>query len=309
MLGEVNTPRSTEYLERALHDLTPAEADVLLCVEMMCQTVLADSRVVAYGAEKFCQMYRFAAVTKRKQYADTVRRLADVYIAHGVDEHYATPRVVLDSLVRDYMHYMGEKGKTGRDITPEATLLHMHIRIGAPDEPAPRHREVAEFYAARAGRSVDDVIPDDAAETDAWASATLFKIAQSVVLCERVFSVLYAATAEYLGNYCRHEVAGTDLNVDVWLAEYSGVMWKFPPRAENGEWFVSVSDAIYDGMDAVVDSVPPIEAYPVGVRDRGWYIGWQDYAPDALMYKHAVDHLVVRAGQMIEQLRADDVLI
>lgn len=309
MHNEVATPRSTEYLERALHDLTPAEADVLLCVEMMCQTVLEDSRLVAYGAEKFCQMYRFAAIAKRAQYADTVRRLADVYIAHGVDEHYATPRVVLDSLVRDYMHYMGEKGKTGRDIFPEAVLLHMHIRVGAPDPPSPRHREVAQFYAARADRRMDDVLPDDAAESDAWASATLKTISQCVVLCERVFSVLYAATAEYLGNYCRDEAAGTDIVVDVWLAEYSGVLWKFPPRAENGEWFVSVSDAVYDGMDAVVDSDPPIEAYPVGVRDRVWYIGWQDYAPDALMYKHAVGHLVVRAGQMIEQLYRDDVLI
>ena len=309
MHDEGVTPRSIAYLERALAGLTPAEADVLLCVEMMCQTVLADSRLVAYGAKKFCQMYRFAAIAKRKQYADTVRRLADVYVAHGVDERYVTPRVVLDSLVCDYMHYMGDKGKTGRDITPEATLLHMHIRIGAPDEPAPRHRAVAEFYAARAGRSVDDVLPADAAETDAWASATLKTIAQCVVLCERVFSVLYAATAEYLGNYCRDEAAGTDINVDVWLAGYSGVLWQFPPRAENGDWFVSVSDALYDGMDAVADTDPPLESYPDWSRNRGWYNGWQDYAPDALMYKAAVDHLVVRAGQMIEQLYKGDVLI
>lgn len=308
MHNEGAAPRSTEYLERALHDLTPAEADVLLCVEMMCQSVLADSRLVAYGAEKFCQMYRFAAIAKRKQYADTVRRLADVYIAHGVDEHYVTPRVVLDSLVRDYMHYMGVKGKTGRDITPEAVLLHMHIRIG-PDTPEVASTQVAQFYAARAGRSVDDVLPDNAAETDAWASATLFKIAQCVVLCERVFSVLYAATAEYLCNYCRDEAAGTDIVVDVWLTEYSGVMWQFPPRAENGEWFVSVSDALYDGMDAIADTDPPFEAYPDWSRNRGWYRGWQDFAPDALMYKDAVDHLVVRAGQMIEQLYRDDVLI
>ena len=308
MHNEGAAPRSTEYLERALHDLTPAEADVLLCVEMMCQSVLADSRLVAYGAEKFCQMYRFTAIAKRKQYADTVRRLADVYIAHGVDEHYVTPRVVLDSLVRDYMHHMGEMGKTGRDILPEAVLLHMHLRTGT-NTPEAESTEVAQFYAARAGRSVDDVLPDDAAESDAWASSTLKTISQCVVKCERVFSVLYAATAEYLGNDSRHEVSGTDINVDVWLAEYSGVLWKFPPRAENGDWFVSVTDALYDGMDAVADTDPPIEAYPDSIHDRGWYRGWHDYALDALTHKDAVDHLVVRAGQMIEQLQKDGVLI
>lgn len=308
MHNEGATPRSTEYLERALHDLTPDEADVLLCVEMMCQAVLTDSRLVAYGAEKFCQMYRFAAVVKRVQYADTVRRLADVYIAHGVDEHYVTPRVVLDSLVSDYMHHMGEMGKTGRDILPEAVLLHMHLRTDT-NTPEAESTEVAQFYAARAGRSVDDVLPDDAAESDAWASSTLKTISQCVVKCERVFSVLYAATAEYLGNYCRHEVAGTDINVDVWLAEYSGVMWKFPPRAENGDWFVSVSDALNDGLGIVSDWTLPYEVQPDRGRDRGWYRGWHDYALDALTHKDAVDHLVVRAGQMVEQLYRDDVLI
>lgn len=307
MLGDVNTPRSTAYLKRALADLTPAQADVLLCVEMMCQNVLADSRIVAYGAEKFCQMYRFAAIAKREQYADTVRRLADAYVAHGVDERYATPRVVLDSLVRDYTDYMGDKGVS--DVCSENILLHIHLRTGTPDTLGPRHRAVAEFYAARAGRAVDDVIPDDAAESEAWTSATLKTIAKPVVLCERVFSVLYAATAEYLGNYCRNDVAGKDLNADMWLAEYSGVVWKFPPRAENGEWFVSVSDAVYAGLDAVADTVPPIETYPIGIRIRGWYIGWQDYAPDALTHKVAVDHLVVRAGQMIVQLQSGGVRV
>lgn len=105
MHNEGAHPRSTAYLERALSDLTQAEADVLLCVEMMCQTELANSASWGTPRRRFCQMYRFAAIARRKQYADTVRRLADAYIAHGVDEHYATPRVVLDSLVSDFMDY------------------------------------------------------------------------------------------------------------------------------------------------------------------------------------------------------------
>lgn len=183
------------------------------------------------------------------------------------------------------------------------------MRIGVPAEQPRRHSEVAEFYAARAGRDVDDVMPDDAAKSDAWTAATLSTIAQRVVLCERVFSVLYAAAAEYLGNYCRNEMAGTDINVDMWLAEYSGIVWEFPTRTKDGEWFVSVTEVVHDGIDAVVDTLPPIEAYPIKVHDRGWYTGNKGFTPDALMYKDAVDHLVVRAGEMIGQLHNDGVLI
>lgn len=308
MHNEGTVSRSTAHLEHALSDLTPEEADVLLCVEMMCQSVLADSRIVAHGGEKFCQVYRFAAVAKRTQYADTVRRLADEYIARGVDEHHVTPRVVLDSLVSDYVHYMSDRGVFDDGNRTESTLLHIHLRSGVV-APEPGYGHVAEFYAARAGRSVDDVLPADAAESDAWSSSTLFDVARPVVECERVFSALYAATAEYLGNYCRVEVTGTDLNVDVWLAEHAGVMWKFPPRAENGDWFVSVSDALFDGMGTVSNWTLPYEAYPDSIRDRGWYRGRQDYATDALTYKDAVDHLVVRASQMIAQLQRDGVRV
>lgn len=308
MHDEGAAPKSIAYLKRALSDLTPAEADVLLCVEMMCQAVLADSRIVAHGAEKFCQLYRFAAIAKRTQYADAVRRLAGEYIARGVDERYATPRVVLDSLVSDYAHCMSNRGVFGSGNRTESTLLHMHIRTAAAT-PEPWNTEVARFYAARAGRSVDDVLPADAAELDAWASSSLFEIARPVVECEGMFSVLYAATAEYLANCCRNEMEGKDIDVDVWLAEHGGHAWRFPPRAENGDWFVSVSDALNNGLGIVSDWTLPYEAQPDRGRDRGWYRGRQDFAPDALMYQDAVDHLVVRAGQMIAQLQRDGVRV
>lgn len=306
MHDEGAAPKSIAYLKRALSDLTPAEADVLLCVEMMCQAVLADSRIVAHGAEKFCQLYRFAAIAKRTQYADAVRRLAGEYIARGVDERYATPRVVLDSLVSDYAHCMSNRGVFDSGNRTESTLLHIHLRSGVIT-PEPKHREVVEFYAARAGRAVNDVLPADAAESDAWSSSTLFEVARPVVECERVFSVLYAATAEYLANCCRDEMEGKDIDVDVWLAEHAGQPWKFPPRAENGDWFVSVSDALNDGLGIVSDWTLPYAVQPDRGRDRGWYRGRQDFAPNALMYQDAVDHLVVRAGQMIEQLQRDGV--
>lgn len=309
MHDEGAAPKSIAYLKRALSDLTPAEADVLLCVEMMCQAVLADSRIVAHGAEKFCQLYRFAAIAKRTQYADAVRRLAGEYIARGVDEHYVTPRVVLDSLVSDYAHCMSNRGVFDSGNRTESTLLHMHIRIGAPDDPALDHRGVAGFYAARAGRSMDDVLPADAAESDAWASSTLFEVAHPVVECEGVFSVLYAATAEFMANCCRDEMEGKDFDVDVWLADYADQPWKFPPRAENGDWFVSVSDALNDGLGIVSDWTLPYAVQPDRGRDRGWYRGRQDFAPDALMYQDAVNHLVVRAGQMIAQLQRDGVRV
>lgn len=308
MHDEGAAPKSIAYLKRALSDLTPAEAAVLLCVEMMCQAVLADSRIVAHGAEKFCQLYRFAAIAKRTQYADAVRRLAGEYIARGVDERYATPRVVLDSLVSDYAHCMSNRGVFDSGNRTESTLLHIHLRSGVIT-PEPKHREVVEFYAARAGRSVDDVLPADAAELDAWASSSLFEIARPVVECEGMFSVLYAATAEFMANYCRDEMEGKDLNVDVWLAGHADQPWQFPPRAENGDWFVSVSDALNDGLGIVSDWTLAYEAQPDRGRDRGWYRGRQDFAPDALMYQDAVDHLVVRAGQMIAQLQRDGVRV
>lgn len=294
------------YLDHAVGGITQQEADVLLCIELACRAVLYAPAGTTPAAFKFCEMYRFAAVHVRAELVRRVRRLCE---DNGWDIATGTHRAALLAMERDYADSLTGR-LTAREAAIHAVILTTDIRgsIYSPDPSDP----VLKLYGERAGRSAETVMDAITNDQMSWICKKQAVDTPSM-MCEPMFSVLYAATAEYLANHCRESAEGSDVHVDLWLADHAGEKWQFAPYADGGEWFVSVDDALYTGIEEATDGTAPAELYINYAWEGVWFVGDDfgnvAYTAGALANTTAVDALITRAAEMMEQLDADGVQV
>lgn len=303
----MNDNHGADYLARAVGGLTQREADVLLCIELACRSVLHAPAGTTYGVARFCEMYRFAAVHARRE---LVRRVSRLCANNQWGITAGTHRAAVLTMARDYAAYLVEWGTSVQDAGLYAVGLTTDIR-GAdydPDTDDP----VLRLYGERAGRSAETVMYALTTDDTSWLCDQR-ALNRPSILPERMFSVLYAATAEYLANQCRESAAGKDVHVDLWLAEHADTQWQFAPRAGDGAWFVSVDDALYSGVEAATDGTAPFGLFTNHAWESAWFVGDgfgnTTYTDDALAHAGAVDTLVLRAREMMAGLAKDGVWV